>query len=124
MTDLFIAQTKNSPMIQLNNEQGIITIRGNSIPEDASSLYDPLLEWVKEYSMNAGNTTVVMDIPYYNSSTSRIFHTFFKSLSQIRTRGFEVVVNWYYDSDDEDCMEAANVYSSLTRIPFTLVERS
>jgi hypothetical protein len=124
MQDLYIPKTKNSPMIQLDNTRGVITIKGSSIPEDAVSFYNPLLESVKEYCQNPRKTIVNMDLPYFNSSTSRIFHTLFNKLSEIHSKGFEVVVNWYYDVEDEDFKDAANVYATLSKIPFSLVERS
>jgi hypothetical protein len=124
MADLYIAKTKNSPMIQVDRTKGIITIKGSSIPEDAVSFYEPLLAEVKKYCQDPKNTTVNMDLPYYNSATSRIFQSLFKLLSELMPRGIEVNVNWYYDSDDEDFKDAANVYHTLTKIPFTLVERS
>lgn len=110
-------------MIQLDNNKGTILIKGSSIPEDASGFYKPLLDCVQEYCREPKNTVVNMDLPYYNSSTSRIFNTMFQTLGEIQKKGFDIVVNWYYDAEDEDFKDAASIYSTLSRIPFNLVIR-
>jgi len=33
-----------------------------------------------------------------------------------------VVINWYYEKDDEDMLEAGEDYESIIRVPFKMVE--
>ena len=34
----------------------------------------------------------------------------------------EVEVNWYYEEDDEDMLEAGEDYESIIRVPFKMIE--
>jgi len=34
----------------------------------------------------------------------------------------EVEVNWYYEEDDEDMLEAGEDYESIIRVPFKMME--
>ncbi|MBO7596417.1 MAG: SiaC family regulatory phosphoprotein [Bacteroidales bacterium] len=36
----------------------------------------------------------------------------------------EVVINWYYEEDDEDMLEAGEDYQSILKLPFKMVEIS
>ncbi len=34
----------------------------------------------------------------------------------------EVIINWYYEEDDEDMLEAGEDYESIIRVPFKMIE--
>jgi hypothetical protein len=44
----------------------------------------------------------------------------FATALNVRTR--EVEVNWYYEEDDEDMLEAGEDYESIIRVPFKMIE--
>jgi hypothetical protein len=43
-------------------------------------------------------------------------------LEAIHKSNHEVVINWYYEEDDEDMLEAGEDYESIIRIPFKMIE--
>ena len=46
----------------------------------------------------------------------------FKKLEAIHKAKNEVVINWYYEEDDEDMLEAGEDYESIIRVPFKMIE--
>jgi len=46
----------------------------------------------------------------------------FKKLEAIQKVNQGVTVNWFYDEDDEDMLEAGQDYESIIRIPFKMIE--
>ncbi len=48
----------------------------------------------------------------------------FKKLETVYKKNGEkgVVINWYYEEDDEDMLEAGEDYQSILKIPFKMIE--
>ena len=46
----------------------------------------------------------------------------FKKLEAIHKAGNEVSINWYYEEDDEDMLEAGEDYQAIIKVPFTMIE--
>ena len=40
----------------------------------------------------------------------------------MKTKGAEVLVNWYYEEDDEDMEEAGEDYQAIIKLPFNMIE--
>jgi hypothetical protein len=52
MNILEISPTDDSPEINFNPDSGIFELKGKSLPEDVSSFYNPVIEWLEEYAKN------------------------------------------------------------------------
>ena len=52
MRDLIIEATKSTPYINFNAEKRVLTMEGDSYPENSSNFFDDVLEWVNEYIKN------------------------------------------------------------------------
>jgi hypothetical protein len=46
----------------------------------------------------------------------------FKKLEAIYKNKNDVKINWYYEEDDEDMLEAGEDYESIIRVPFNMIE--
>jgi hypothetical protein len=115
--------TPKTPSIMFDAEKGIVDIRGRSIPENSTEFFKPLVEWLEKYSENPAKiTTVNIHLEYFNTSSSKCILDLFKKLETIYKAKNEVIVNWYYEEDDEDMLEAGEDYESIIRIPFKLIE--
>lgn len=115
--------TPKTPLIRFDAEQGIVEIRGRSIPENSTEFFKPLVDWLDQYSENPAKVTNVnIHLEYFNTSSSKCILDLFKKLEAIHKAKNEVIVNWYYEEDDEDMLEAGEDYESIIRIPFKLIE--
>ena len=123
MESISIEGTPKTPSVSFDANTGIIEIKGRSIPENSIEFYRPLVEWLEEYSKEPQKlTTVNIQLEYFNTSSSKCILDVFKKLETIKKARNEVVINWYYEEDDEDMLEAGEDYESIIRIPFKMIE--
>jgi SiaC family regulatory phosphoprotein len=123
MESISIEGTPKTPTVNFDATTGIIEVKGRSIPENSIEFYRPLVEWLEEYSKEPQNvTTVNIQLEYFNTSSSKCILDVFKKLEAIKKARNEVVINWYYEEDDEDMLEAGEDYESIIRIPFKMIE--
>ena len=98
-------------------------IKGRSIPENSIEFYKPLVDWLDEYSKKPNDKTEVnIKLEYFNTSSSKCILDVFKKLETIYKDDNNVVINWYYEEDDEDMLEAGEDYESIIRVPFKMIE--
>ncbi len=123
MESISIEGTPKTPTVNFDASTGIIEVKGRSIPENSIEFYRPLVEWLEEYSKEPqALTTVNIQLEYFNTSSSKCILDVFKKLEAIKKARNEVVINWYYEEDDEDMLEAGEDYESIIRIPFKMIE--
>ncbi len=123
MNPINLEGTLKTPAVQFDASTGIMEIRGKSIPENSIEFYKPLVDWLEEYAKNPNpRTQVNVQLEYFNTSSSKCILDVFKKLEAIHKAKNEVVINWYYEEDDEDMLEAGEDYESIVRVPFKMIE--
>lgn len=123
MEPLLIEGTAKTPTVKFDAVQGLIEIKGRSIPENSIEFYRPMVDWLDKYSKSPkAQTKVNIQLEYFNTSSSKCILDVFKKLETIHKAKNEVVINWYYEEDDEDMLEAGEDYESIIRIPFKMIE--
>ncbi len=122
MTSLIIEGTNKTPFISSDVERGIIEIRGRSNPENANDFYKPVLDWVDEYVKTpVAKTTVNLELEYFNTTSSKCILSLLKKLESSRDSSRDVVVNWYYEKNDEDERETGEFYQRMTELSFNYI---
>ena len=122
MEAISIEGTSKTPTVILEPDNGKIEISGMSIPEDSMVFYKPILEWIDGYSKSpAPGTEVIIKLDYFNTSSSKFFLDIFQKLERLFNTGFEVVVHWYYEVEDEDMLGTGEDYQSILKIPFKMI---
>ena len=115
--------TNKTPKITFNEEDGVLELKGRSIPENSIEFYKPLVDALDDYSKNPKNLTRVnIHLEYFNTSSSKCILDIFKKLESIKNSGNEVNINWYYEEDDEDMLEAGEDYQAIIKVPFKMIE--
>ena len=123
MEPISIEGTAKTPSVVFNSDKGVIEIKGRSIPENSVEFYKPLVDWLEEYKKNPlPKTNVNIQLEYFNTSSSKCILDVFKKLEAIHKGKNEVEINWYYEEDDEDMLEAGEDYESIIRVPFKMIE--
>ncbi|HOK60987.1 MAG: DUF1987 domain-containing protein [Tenuifilum sp.] len=120
---LNIEGTPKTPTVILNPSTGVIEIKGRSIPENSIEFYRPVVEWLDEYIKNPQpNTVVNVQLEYFNTSSSKCILDVFKKLEVLKKNQKDVIINWYYEEDDEDMLEAGEDYESIIKVPFKMIQ--
>ncbi|MBN1117514.1 MAG: DUF1987 domain-containing protein [Bacteroidales bacterium] len=123
MEALMIEGTQKTPTVEFEPTKGVLEIKGRSIPENSIEFYKPIVDWLEEYSGSpAAKTVVNVHLEYFNTSSSKCILDVFKKLESLHKSSNDVQINWYYEEDDEDMLEAGEDYESIIRVPFKMIE--
>ncbi|HPD95290.1 MAG: DUF1987 domain-containing protein [Bacteroidales bacterium] len=118
---LFIKGTSKTP--QIDFKPGFLQISGRSIPEDSSSFFQPVLNWLEDYLKNPEQLTRVnIQMEYVNSNSNRMLFSILKLLDESYSQGHNIVINWYYEEDDDTIKNLGKDLQALVKVPFKLVE--
>lgn len=116
-----VTGTSQYPHIVLDKNAGKFEFAGNSLPEDAKSFYDPVIQWLENYSQYPNPETVVhFKMVYYNTPSSKLLFQVLKRFEKISQGGHKVTIVWAYNEDDIDIKEAGKDLSDHIKVPFQL----
>lgn len=120
MEQIKFVATKNTPAINIDKPNGIFKISGRSLPEDVIKFYKPVFDWIDLFSKNPGEKlSIEFELEYFNTPSSKIILDMLMKFEEIHHLGTcAVSVNWIYEYDDEDMMDAGVEYKALVGIPF------
>ncbi len=122
METIKIQGTEDTPRIILDAENEILEIAGRSLPEDVTSFYEPVLNWLAEYEENPNEKTVFnFKLTYFNTASSKMLLDILMKLEEMYENGNDVLIRWHYPEDDEDMGEAGEEYSDIVDVPFEQV---
>jgi hypothetical protein len=121
MENINIEGTPKTPTVIFDGGAGKLELSGRSIPENSIEFYKPLLDWIESYGGSPqGKTEVDIKLEYFNTSSSKCILDVFKKLEALS--GTDMTINWYYEEDDEDMLEAGEDYQAIINIPFKMIE--
>lgn len=121
MENISLEGSPKTPTVKFDSGAGIIELSGRSIPENSIEFYKPLLEWIEKYGAGPKpKTEVNIKLEYFNTSSSKCILDVFKKLETVKNT--DMIINWYYEEDDEDMLEAGEDYQAIISIPFKMIE--
>ena len=122
METIKIQGTEDTPKIILDAGNDIMEISGRSLPEDVSSFYEPVLNWLNEYAENPKKKTVFnFKLTYFNTASSKLLLDILMKLEEMHEKGQDVLIRWHFPEDDEDMAEAGEEYADIVDVPFEQV---
>ena len=123
MESLIIKKTKQTPDINFNAQSGVLEIKGRSIPENSFEFYTPVLSWIDQYIKKPNENTIIkVYLEYFNTSSSKFILEIFKKLQKIQNiENKNILIEWYYDKNDEEMMETGKDYKDVTELPFEII---
>lgn len=123
MENLEIGISKDTPQIDFNFESGILKITGASYPENTSTFYNPVVDWIiTMFENNDKNVELHIKLSYFNTSSSKALLDIFELFEQKYKKGHKVAVKWYYRIDHESIFESGEEYAEDFQFPFELIE--
>ena len=121
MDNINIEPTPKTPKVDSQVGSGVLEIEGRSIPENSTEFYKPVFDWLDQYIESSNsNTSFNFKLEYFNTSSSKCILDILRKLEKLHKTGKSVVVNWYYEEDDEDMMEAGENYQRIVSVPIEL----
>ena len=110
MENLIIEATKYSPKVEFNQDTNILKITGKSTPENTFEFFEPITNWLKEYFSESKECTVILNIPYFNSSSSRVIYDIFDIFSDAHDEGSTLTINWEHNENNENAQETGEEF--------------
>jgi uncharacterized protein YkuJ len=122
MEPLDIKATNDTPRVLFDPDNNLFEISGRSLPEDVVTFYQPVLDWLDEYTHTPlKKTDFVFKYIYFNTATSKLVQDILTRLEHLQEKGSEVKVSWYYEQDDEDMLDLGIEFKENVDIAFEIV---
>jgi hypothetical protein len=100
-----LEQTPKTPQIDLNQFSGELIMSGRSIPENAAKIYEPVLNWVKEYVLKAKPiTNLRLNLEYFNTASMIWLSRILAVLKKISDPEYILYVHLYMPVEEYDEM--------------------
>ena len=124
MESLIIEDTKSTPHIHFNVENGAFTMEGQSYPENVSQFYEPVFTWLKDVLSSLDKpVTFELNIIYLNTSSLKAMLMLFDIIEQFYLNGKEININWYYHPENEMGLEYGEDFMEEVNVPFHIIEK-
>jgi hypothetical protein len=122
MEQLQITRQKDTLGVHCDPETGVVSLEGESYPENPTEFFAPLYAWLKQYTQAIARPLAVnVTISYLNTSSSKCILDLFETLEDYHKSGGTVTLNWYYDDDDEGMQETGEELCEDLALPYTLI---
>jgi hypothetical protein len=116
-----IAPTNSTPEVFLD-PAGTIIIKGRSMDKNAAEFYTEIESWIDIYMHNPADLTCVdLYLEYFNGVNSVLFNSLLRKISMVRLQNKELVINWYYEEDDDNILAQGENISQVLDIPVNLI---
>ncbi|GAA4328508.1 biofilm formation regulator SiaD modulator protein SiaC [Pigmentiphaga soli] len=122
MSKLTISGSQSTPTIEGDWDTGVLSMQGDSYPENSYDLYNQVIEWVERFLADAQRPlTLELSLLYLNTSSIRAVMDIFDLLEDAHRSGGQVAVNWHYDRRNERVAELAEEFKEDCTFPFAIV---
>ncbi len=119
-----IEATRSTPLIDYDPERGLLRLEGESYPENALEFFAPLFRGLKDSQPGEGaRLRVIIRLVYFNSSSSKCLLDLIDLLNKRAHCGEDIQLEWHYEEDDEDMLEAGQEFAEDAAFVFKLVAR-
>ena len=122
MGPLIIEATKSTPAVIFDPSSDTFELSGRSLPENALTFYQPVIEWLSVYAKAPNKeTTIGFKIDYFNTPSAKPLLDILKFADQIAREGSNTVIYWYHNNDDDDMKEVGEEFSQFIQTPVKLI---
>lgn len=116
MEKLTLNGTFETPTILLDSNRGLLEFSGRSLPEDSSTFYRPILNWIEQYVTEPNEKTdIAIKLEYFNTATSKVILNMLTKFEKTHN----VTVQWFHYEEDEDMLESGKEFEELVNLPFS-----
>ena len=117
---LSIEATKSSPRVEYLASDNVLSITGESYPENSFEFFAPVFSWLREQLPKLDTLIFQVHIRYMNSSSTKCMLDILDLLSEQAQEGTQVRVRWYYDAGNERALDLAEEFKEDLEIPFDI----
>jgi len=90
------------PVIRFDYKTGVCEMSGESYMEETYKFYQPVIQWLEEYTKSNKSVEFNIKLTYFNTSSSRSILELLGILKKFTDNGGQLKINWYYNEQDPD----------------------
>ena len=121
MSNLSIQGSQSTPRITGDWAQGLMSMQGDSYPENSFEYFGPIIDWIERYLQQTQTPLrLELRLVYMNTSSVKAVMDIFDLLEEVYAQGRQVSVNWYYDPRNERVMSLADEFKEDCSFPFVI----
>lgn len=114
LKSLLIEPKAKTPQIDLNQLTGELIFSGRSMPENASIVYEKVLNWTNQYIKNPRLiTNLRLNLEYFNTASSIWISKIVKALCSIKDNECTLLIHLYFDIEEYENMEVEDIKDAL-----------
>ena len=120
MSGYYRAATACTPEVKLDPGQDLLSIEGESYPDDCLAFYGPVIEALAELppqQVLCGKFRMA----YLDSTTSHFLSLVLEQLNKRHLTGAKILIEWFYGEDDDDIYECGQDYADELDLPFQFI---
>ncbi|HAF29427.1 MAG TPA: hypothetical protein DCG75_10310 [Bacteroidales bacterium] len=127
MNSLKIESTTFTPEINFDIENNTLSFLKVSKPANAFEFYRPVFEFIDNFEKAKVKSKIVKELvvdfkfDYFNTATAKIIYELLEKLKKIREQGVEIIINWFFHSEDEDLLEEGEIMSEALGLKFNYI---
>ncbi len=122
METLYIEATRSTPEILFDPVTGVLSMSGESYPENSFEFFRPILSWLTRFAaVHHGPLTLNTNLSYLNTGSTKCMMDILDLLEECHLNGKSVAVNWYYDEENHRALETAEEFREEVGIPFNII---
>jgi len=110
------------PSVKLDASTGVCEIGGESYLEEATQFYQPIYDWLVEYTKTKKPIFFNFKLSYVNTSSSKHILFILRLLKKYGEDGNIVETNWYIEPGDMDTEEDVEDYMIITGLQINIKE--
>lgn len=121
MKNITTTGSQSTPAVTGDWEQGVITMQGDSYPENSFEFFGPIIDWLESFLKEVqAPLRVDLRLVYMNTSSVKAMMDIFDLLEDAHKQGRQVSVNWYYDPRNERVVNLADEFKEDCSFPFQI----
>lgn len=115
--------TKETPIVSLNSEKGVLLIDGNCELESPDEFFSEITDWINNYSKKPQETTILtINLGGINISSSKYLLNIIYQLEALHKENFKVRIRWVYKNGEDGNYELGKDYDEMVSFPFEFIE--
>jgi hypothetical protein len=118
--ELNIPRTTTTPEIRFDPVHALLTVSGESYPENSFDFYAPVLEWLASSLLQLPGLRLEVSVSYMNSSSIKCMLDILDALGEAHAAGKSVEAVWNYETDNPRALDLAEEFRSEVSFPFSV----
>ncbi|AOY77934.1 DUF1987 domain-containing protein [Clostridium formicaceticum] len=123
MNKYIVEGTKSTPYVALDYDEKKLVFEGQSYPENAYNVYEPIYKWLDEYFAKVEEEETIAEffLSYINTSSTKCLIVLIEKLNKAYLQGKKIIIHWIYDEENGFDYEMGQDLMEDVDIPFLFI---